>query len=407
MTNSLRSVPPATVSPAATTPSRWGVFTAGLVAFTTMLTMSVTSVALPAVEHDLGTTAAVSRWVLLGYVLSAVALIPFAGRLLERTGPRRALLLGAGGFAVATVLCALAPEIVTLLVARVAQGAFAAMLTVLVPVLALGSSRPGAQARALSVTAVLGSIGAFAGPAAGGGLLGPLGWRGLLLVQLPLCLVVIVAGARLPRADVPVTVTGEAPRAPGVRPLLALLALLVLAAFDGAIIILYPFFLFQGEVQLGALPEVGLTMLALPLAIVVAGLAGGRLADRRGPRGVALAGAAVAGGGTLLLLPLSPTWTAVEVALRLFVVGAGMGLYGGSAQAVLMTASPLQPVARIAARMQLVRGVGLVLGPALASTLWATSVFSRAGIGTALLPGIAAAVVAIAALVSIRSVTQQ
>ncbi|MFC4534997.1 MFS transporter [Sphaerisporangium dianthi] len=382
--------------------------TAALIAFTTMLTLTVASLALPAVERDLGTVPGVSLWVLLGYALPSVLLIPPAARRLERAGPRRTLLLGAGGFAAATVLCGVAPHIVALIAARVLQGGFAALLLVLAPVLALRSARP---VSALSVTAVCGTLGAFTGPTAGGGLLAVIGWRALLVVQLPLVVVVLIAGARALRsARSPEPSAFPAERAGGAsrRPVApaALAALAALAAFDGAVIALYPFFLFQGGVQQSPLAEVGLAMLALPAGVTVAGLAAGPLARRFGTRAVALAGAVVAAGGISLILPMSPRWTAVDVAVRLLAAGVGMGLSCGTAQGVALTAAPSRLIVKVASHVQMARGAGFVLGSALASISWGASVYSRAGFGTALLVDVAAALLAVVALVTVRSVTR-
>ncbi|TYB50683.1 multidrug efflux MFS transporter, partial [Nonomuraea sp. PA05] len=204
------------------------VVAAGLIAFALTLNLSAGNVILPAVERDLGITPAVSRWVVLGYALATVAFIPVAGRAGRRVGVRRAMVWGAGGFGVVSVVCAVAPEVVTLLAGRLVLAAFAALLTILTAVLAVSGSDgkattdSGEQAEAssagkavadsaekagagasrggrvggLAVAAVCATLGGFAGAAAGGGLVSPLGWRALLLLPVPLCLLSLTA--RLP-----------------------------------------------------------------------------------------------------------------------------------------------------------------------------------------------------------------
>ncbi|GLW11234.1 hypothetical protein Misp01_63620 [Microtetraspora sp. NBRC 13810] len=440
MTSTLSPAPPASTG-AASRPPRGAVTAAALTAFTALLAMSVTNPALPAVERDLAVQPAVSRWVVLGYGLAAVVAAPFAARWVARTGPRRAMLLGAAGFAASTVLCGLAPGIFVLLAGRVAQGGFAGLLAVLVPVLALRAVRP---VTALSVTAVVGSLGALAGAAAGGGLLPAVGWRGLLLVLLPLVAVFAFLAARslTPGTAVgsPAGIGGRVPAGPGggVRPVLGLAVLVALATADGAMLALYPFFMFHGEMQQSALPALGLALGALPVAMVAAGVAGGRLADRRGPFPVMVAGALVAAAGALLTMPLTPDWSAGELGLRLLLTGAGMGLYGGAAQALALhamtnpttktntTTTTTTPgttgttgvttvdrigadgaagvVARAAARVQVARGAGFVLGPLFAAALWAASgYFSRIGMGTALLACAAAMLLAAVASIPLRA----
>ena len=500
---------------------------AGLVAFTTLLALAIASPALPAVERDLAVGPGVSRWVVLGYGLAAALAAPFAarraaraatrrdhdrkggdggrprralpgangtaragaapraGRLAHTDGPRRALLLGAAGFAAATAVCAVAPWIGVLLAGRVVQGAFAGALAVLVPVLAARGRRP---VTALGVTAAAGSFGLLAGAAAGGGLVPVIGWRGVLLLHVPLAAAIVLLAVRaLPDAandgagppdgsaaaettgggagavapypsaghphDMPAarTTAGErggrapggqgppagpashagtgdgsraaTPYRPGGR---ALVALLALAVADGAALVVYPFFLFQGRVQQSTLPEIGLALGAMPIALVAATIAGGRFADRRGPLPVAIAGALVTLAGMLLVSPLDLGWSAVEIATRLLVVGVGMGLYGGAAQAVALLATgqtvalrattsadartgtppaawygvPAPAFARAAARVQLVRYAGFVAGPPLAAAVWAASgYFSRTGMGSVLLACAAAMLLAVVALI--------
>ncbi|KLL12539.1 MULTISPECIES: MFS transporter [Protofrankia] len=86
-------------------------------------------------------------------------------------------------------------------------------------------------------------------------------------------------------------------------------------------------------------------MLAFPLAMGLAGPLGGGLADRLGPRPTAVAGCCLTALGLLLLVPLGGTWSPAEVAWRLALAGAGMGLYGGPVQALVMTAAPADRMA--------------------------------------------------------------
>ncbi|MDF5752443.1 MFS transporter [Spongiactinospora sp. TRM90649] len=366
------------------------VVTAALAVFVTGLALFVADPMLPDVERGLGTGPGASRWVVLGYALGWIAALYPAGRWMSRRpdGPRRMVLAGAVGFAVATGLAAVAPGIAALIAARVVQGAFAGLLTAPVPLLALYGRRP---ATALAVTGVCGSLGCLTGTLASGGLVAPLGWRGILLALLPLVAVTALLGVRaLPRF-----LPSPLPGRPSLRPLLAPLAL---ATCEGTLITLYPFFLFQGEVQQAPLPLVGLVAVALPIGLLAAAVAGGRLSDRLNPRWAALGGVVVAAAGVSLTLPVSGGWSAPEVAVRLLVAGAGLGLACGGAQAVALRGL----AAGAAWRVQAARVAGFTLGPILAASVWeASGYFSRNGLGTALLPCAATALLALAALVPI------
>ncbi len=141
-------------------------------------------------------------------------------------------------------------------------------------------------------------------------------------------------------------------------------------------------------------------MLAFPLGMVLAGRVGGRLADRWGARPTALTGATVTTLGLALLVPLDTDWSAVDIAARLALAGAGMGLNGGPTQALVMTASPPGKLATAGSAVQLARSLGFALGPALATAAALAgdraTTGTRAGIALAAL--VAATAVALLAL---------
>src|SRR5262249_23456238 len=90
---------------------------------------SVVNVALPAIQDDLGGGLALQQWVVDAYLLTLGSLILVGGSLGDIFGPRRVFLLGIIGFGLASVLCAVAPDGNTLIVARALQGVAGAVLT--------------------------------------------------------------------------------------------------------------------------------------------------------------------------------------------------------------------------------------------------------------------------------------
>src|SRR5436305_6998926 len=87
------------------------------------------NVALPAIRGDLGGGLAGQQWVANAYLLTLAALILVGGSLGDVFGERRIFAIGVGGFGIVSVLCAVAPSIEFLVVARALQGAFGALLT--------------------------------------------------------------------------------------------------------------------------------------------------------------------------------------------------------------------------------------------------------------------------------------
>lgn len=147
---------------------------------------SVTSVALPAIERDLSADAAQLQWGVNAYLLPLSALLLLGGAAGDRFGRRRMFASGIAGFAVASLVCALAPSLHVLLAGRFIQGASAAML--LPSSLALiGTVYAGpARGRAIGTWAASTTVFAAIGPLIGGWLIETVGWRSIFYLNLPL-----------------------------------------------------------------------------------------------------------------------------------------------------------------------------------------------------------------------------
>ncbi|MGF0173428.1 MFS transporter [Streptomyces sp. Marseille-Q5077] len=401
---------------------RWVlVAVAGALSFVAMLDMNIVNVALADIAEGLHVPAATAQWAALGYQLPVVALLLPVGRWLDGAATRPALLAATVGFALCSALAALSPWAAWLIAARIGQGACGAVLFVLMPVLAIRAVRPEARARAMSVPATLGPLGAVTGPAMGGLLLDHLGWRWVFLVKIPFCLLaLIVAWQAMPKdgalrvpdrralADalavaggvaallLALTLGSEKPtwflvaaaavpplwwwlRGPGGLPVTGVLraaglfrahaAVLALAAGFAAMHYVVALHLQRDD---GVSATVtGLTVLAFPLGMGLAGPLGGRLADRYGLRRMAVTGACLTAAGLLLLIPLGDGWSPSDVAWRLALAGVGMGLNGGPTQALVMGAAPAERTATVGSTVQVARSLGFTLGPALATVAWA------------------------------------
>src|SRR5215212_6392821 len=86
-----------------------------------LLDGTIVNVALPAIQEDLGGGLAGQQWVVNAYLLTLGSLILIGGSLGDLYGERRIFALGVGGFGLASVLCAVAPTIETLVAARAIQ----------------------------------------------------------------------------------------------------------------------------------------------------------------------------------------------------------------------------------------------------------------------------------------------
>ncbi|WP_018348008.1 MFS transporter [Longispora albida] len=192
---------PASPSPPAT--RRPGLILAVLLLGTFLVTANATLVtaALPATAHGLGAELPAMLWVINGYLVAFTALLPAAGRLGDRYGPRTLLLAGLAIFAVASAACALAPTGPALVAARVLQGAGAALLTPQALTILTHTYPPERRGRAFGVWGVVAGLAVAAGPLLGGAAVQYLGWRwvyGLVLAVAGLAFV--LSAAVLPRA---------------------------------------------------------------------------------------------------------------------------------------------------------------------------------------------------------------
>ena len=117
---------------AVSTPSslgRWTLVASILGSSMAFIDGSVVNVALKAIEHDLGGGLASQQWVVDAYLLTLGSLILVGGSLGDIFGELRVFGIGVAFFAVASVLCAAAPDATTLIVFRGVQGVAGAPLT--------------------------------------------------------------------------------------------------------------------------------------------------------------------------------------------------------------------------------------------------------------------------------------
>jgi EmrB/QacA subfamily drug resistance transporter len=200
-----------TVEPPATV-HRWRALSVCLVAlFATLMDVSVTNVALPAIGRATGAGPSQLQWVVSGYVL-AFGLVPvIGGRLGDDRGRRTMFLVGVGGFVVTSALVGLAPRPGVIVAARVLQGLFGGLINPQVSGLVQQLFRGAERGRAFgAIGAVVGTATAV-GPVLGGlliGLGGPhWGWRLVFFVNVPVGLVAMVLARRWlpapPRRDGP------------------------------------------------------------------------------------------------------------------------------------------------------------------------------------------------------------
>jgi EmrB/QacA subfamily drug resistance transporter len=192
-------------------PSRWlalAVLCGGMLMI--ILDGTITSVALPVLQAELGFTTAGLAWTVNAYLVPLGGLLLLAGRLGDLYGRRRMLLSGLTLFVSASLLCGLAIDAGMLIAARFVQGVGAAMASAVVlgMVVAL-FPEPGERARAMGVYAFVGAAGASIGTLLGGVLTDSVGWRWIFLVNVPIGVAAVLLALRYVAADRPADRTAQ------------------------------------------------------------------------------------------------------------------------------------------------------------------------------------------------------
>ena len=164
------------------------------------------NVALPAIGRDLGGGFAAQQWISNAYLLTLSALILLAGSLTDRLGERRVFTAGVAGFGIGSALCAAAPTIGVLIVARALQGVSGALLTPSALAIIVAVFPPGERGAAIGRWTAWGGIGILAGPLLGGQIVDSASWRWIFLINVPL----VIGALALARIAVPGRAEGSA-----------------------------------------------------------------------------------------------------------------------------------------------------------------------------------------------------
>ncbi|MCD7437910.1 MFS transporter [Streptomyces lincolnensis] len=387
--------------------------TAALLGFALIcLDASVVNVALPAIGDSLGSGMSGLQWVVDAYTLAFASLMLSTGAFSDRAGASRAYVLGTIVFTLASVACGLAPNLPTLIGARVVQGvAAAAVLPASLALVRQAYVDPARRARAVALWAAGGSVAVALGPVLGGVLTTAWDWRGIFFVNVPVGVVILVLLVRAPRSerrpaplDLPGQVTAvlaltgvafavieggvegwvalavavvaavvffrvEARSPHPVVPLDLFRSRTVTAAVAaGAAVsvafysLVFVFSLFFQQVQGRSALYAGLLFLPMTGLIAVTNVVAGKLAGRYGPRLPMLVGQALAVVGLLVLLYVDAGTSSGLVAVLLVPMALGCALTVPPLTAAMMDAVPAERAGLAAGVLNAARQVAGGLG---------------------------------------------
>jgi EmrB/QacA subfamily drug resistance transporter len=157
---------------------------------------TVVNVALPTIADELGGGLAGQQWVANAYLLTLATLILVSGSLSDLYGERRVFTLGVAGFGVTSLLCALAPTVELLVVARALQGVAGALLTPASLAIIVAVFPAEERGAAIGSWTAWGGIGYLLGPLIGGQIVDSVSWRWVFALNVPLVLITLALSAR-------------------------------------------------------------------------------------------------------------------------------------------------------------------------------------------------------------------
>ena len=155
-----------------------------LAALLQTIDLTIVNVALPTIQGNLGATVDEATWVLTGYVIANVVVIPMTPWLQLRFGRKRYFLASIAGFTLTSLLCGMATSLLALILFRVLQGAFGGGLLATAQVVLRDTFGPEQLGLSQSIFALGTVLGPSVGPTLGGILVDNLSWPWIFDVNL-------------------------------------------------------------------------------------------------------------------------------------------------------------------------------------------------------------------------------
>lgn len=161
------------------------------------LDISIVNVAFGSLVAEWPESRRLLTWVFSAYNIAYAAGLLTAGRLADAFGRKRAFLTGLTVFMIGSILCALSPTALVLVIARVIQALGGAIISPSAIALVLPEFPVEKRSAAIGIWGAVGAVAAASGPTIGGLLVDSLTWHWIFLVNVPFCVGAILIGKRL------------------------------------------------------------------------------------------------------------------------------------------------------------------------------------------------------------------
>ncbi|HTA93000.1 MAG TPA: DHA2 family efflux MFS transporter permease subunit, partial [Polyangiaceae bacterium] len=195
-----QSAVPGLAKPRVAAGGKWAVAVAvALGALLEVVDTSIVNVALTDIQNTLGATLSEVAWVVSGYAVANVIILPMTAWLGDRFGKKKYFIFSLIGFTLASVMCGMATTLPMLIVARVLQGLMGGGLLAKAQAILFETFPKEEQGVAQAFFGAIVIAGPAIGPTLGGYLVTNIGWRWIFFVNVPLgILAVLMCSAALP-----------------------------------------------------------------------------------------------------------------------------------------------------------------------------------------------------------------
>ncbi|MGE0066311.1 MAG: DHA2 family efflux MFS transporter permease subunit [Solirubrobacterales bacterium] len=399
-----------------------------------ILDTTVINVAIDRLAIDFNASLTTIQWVVTGYTLALVAVIPLSGWAADRFGTKRIYIWSLVLFVLGSILCAAAWSAGSLIAFRVLQGIGGGMIMPAVMTIMTKKAGPHRMGRVMGILGVPMLIAPLVGPILGGWLVDDVSWRWIFLINVPIGIVAVTLAALVLERDEPQPAhkldwLGMGLLSPGLTlmifglaesssdgfgatkswlPILAGVSLIATffwhswrteaplidiktfthtragasaavfmafsIAFFGALLLIP---LYYQTVRGASALEAGLLLAPQGLGAMITMPLAGRLTDRYGPSKLPACGI------PLLVIGMAPfafvTGSTSYVLLCGFgfVLGLGMGLSMMPTMTAAMQAVPRAAIARTSTAMNIIRQAGASIGTAIISVLLSTAIVEK------------------------------
>lgn len=411
--------------------------------FMATLDGSIVNVALPTLTEFFKTDLNTIEWVVMAYLLTITSLLLSLGRLSDMFGRKTIFAGGLAIFTLGSALCAFSATEGQLIFFRIIQGIGAAMLMATGVAIITHAFPPKERGKAMGLIGTVVAIGSMAGPVMGGFLIENVGWPSIFYINIPVGIIGTAMAIKVLAKEE--TTNGQTFDLLGALTLFISLISLLMALSMGqelgwgsgyiillfgssiiflilfiiienkarhpvmelrhfrnrpfaaanisamisfiamfTVILLMPFFL---EKELGYSPQkVGIVFLAVPLVMSVISPVSGWLSDRTNSYILSSIGIGFATISIMSLGYLSSDSSFTDVALRLSLLGLGMGLFQAPNNSIIMGSLPKEQLGIAAGTLGTMRNMGMVIGVAVSGAVFSTRYAYYGGVDSSFQP---------------------